>query len=116
MTKSELKTGHVATLRNGQKYMIYKDVCFSGKTTVLIASNGHIYLDSFNDDLTHHNSGSFDIIKIEECLLAMNLVQNVDQIYELHMKHIWERKEPKKMTVAEIEAILGYKIEVVSEK
>lgn len=119
MTKSNLRTGHVVTLRDGTVYRVYIDAVTS---TCLpnehcdILTNGVTWtnLKGYNEDLTHHNNSERDIVKVQQvrCKIDLYSVGN-DCIFAMP---IWEREEKKKMTVAEIEAILGYGVEIVSDK
>lgn len=121
MTKSELKTGMIVTRRDGKKLTVYKDcVCaFENeihKNVLVDASRACWHpLDYFSEDLRNLKGYSeFDIVKVE-------IVHHPYDFNEYPNKAkvdyvAWERSEPaKKMTVAEIEAILGYKVEIVSE-
>lgn len=121
MTKSELKTGMIVTMRDGHKLTVYKNCACSfendiHKDVLTDASVDRWHpLEYFTEDLLN-NQGypEFDIVKIEIVRYPydFNKYPFNAKIY----KTIWERPNPaKKMTVAEIEKILGYKIEVVSE-
>lgn len=121
MTKSELKTGMIVTRRDGRKLTVYRDCVCSFEDAIHndVFVNGtskcwHSF-DYFDEDLTNnHGYKEFDIMKVE---LAhhpydFNRYPNNADV----TKVLWEREEVKKMTVAEVEAILGYKVEIVSEK
>jgi len=136
MTKSDLRTGMVVTLRNGNKYTVYlnchnhnndhssSDRLF--RDVLVNSSYGHLddpwlSLCNYNEDLTRKlrtvgDHLDFDIVKVQTMLHPqhLNTVPEKVATYET----IWERKEPnpKQMTVAEIEKELGYKVEIVSEK
>lgn len=126
MTKSELRTGMVVTFRDGRKCMVYRDCDYdssygNGKiksmTTLVTAEGTWSSLDSGNyqDNLKIYDNrkDDRDIMKVEVVHHPRMMWQEYDPN---NFTTIWERNEPKQMTVAEIEAILGYKIEIVSEK
>ena len=113
MTKSELKTGHVVTYRNGWKRTVLLNTDNTHKDYV---SDGRLWgeLDAFNEDLTNTFTKHYDIIKVERGHDCTQILQDPETRTDLET--IWEREQVKQMTVAEIEAILGYKIEIVNEK
>lgn len=108
MKKSDLKTGMVVECRNGKKYMYIETELIHG---VFICSTGYINTD-FNDDFKNAYSRCYDIMKIYQANNAYQLVQqNWDD-----MQLVWERQEPRKMTLAEIEKELGYSVEMEESK
>lgn len=121
MTKSELKTGMIVTQRGGKKLTVYRNcVCSFGSSIhndVLVDAGVDCWhsLDYYTEDL-RSNKGypEFDIVKVE---LAHHPYDFNKYPHEAKVtKVLWERSEVKKMTVAEVEKILGYKVEIVSEK
>lgn len=122
MTKSELRTGMIVTMRNGNEYVFFKDFavgddyCMKNDNEGIIV-NGQLpswaRIKNYNNDLKHNTYQDLDIVKVE---IPSHPYAFTNIPYDKgYRKLMWERKEPKKMTVSEIEAILGYKIEVVSE-
>lgn len=119
MTKSDLRTGHVVTLRDGTKRMVYLNCAhnFVGfDENVLVDMENSIWnsLDYYNEDLTHGMWESKDIVKVELVDHPYEFAKPISKVEVF--KTLWIRTEPKKMTVAEIEAILGYKVEIIAEK
>lgn len=115
MTKSNLQTGMIVTLRNGEKMSVYIDaITDTCRVGCDIITNGRQWSDLFyyNDNLTYQGNKERDIVKIE--LVSTRTDLNSTGGCSIG-ETIWERKEVKQMTVAEIEAILGYKVEIVSE-
>jgi hypothetical protein len=119
MTKSELKTGMVVTRRDGMKLTVYRNCgCSFGHTIhndVIVngySENWHP-LDNYTEDLLN-NKGypEYDIVKVE--LVHHPYDYNRYPFNAERVKTLWERKDVKKMTVAEIESILGYKVEIIS--
>lgn len=111
MTKSELKTGHVVTYRNGEKRAVYKDTCYGAD----YLTDGHTYRNLYNykEDLTCSTDPMCDIVKVESTGRFVDIARDPNGFSGIV---IWERPTPKKMTVSEIESILGYKIEIIAEK
>ena len=104
----ELKEGMIIECRNGDRYLLRK---FDDD---LIGSNNtkYIYID-YDEDLNENKycQEDFDIMKIYEsnaCVLR-NLFNND------YLDCIWERKEPKKMTLEQISKALGYEVEVIDK-
>lgn len=121
MTKSELKTGMIVTQRNGDKKTVYLSCCsdWDAEPRDVILRGGYYRswdgLEHYREDLTHKSFKDFDIVKVELVEHPYDLAKPTDEANVV--KTLWTRPEDtKKMTVAEIEAILGYKVEVVSEK
>lgn len=120
MTKSELKTGMIVTRRDGKKLTVYRNCACSAShriyNDVIVDASCECWhpLEYYTEDLINNNNfPEFDIVKVE--LVHHPYDYNKYPFDAKVVKVLWERNEPKKMTVAEIEAILGYKIEVVSE-
>lgn len=119
MNKFNLRTGHVVTLRNGETYMVFRNCMYhNGKDVLVNKHNSWFRLSDFKDDLTFDDSiacinypDKWDIMKVETTLHPYALVEDYGK-----GKVIWERQEAKKMTVSEIEKILGFKVEIVAEK
>lgn len=118
MTKSELKTGMIVITREGKEYMVFRDFHYQNKKPIdCIVSLTGTWSDllCFNEDLTcMANIKDLDIMKVKVIYHPHLMFKN--DLNATHYKTIWERPEPKKMTVSEIEAILGYKIEIIAEK
>lgn len=107
MKKSDLKTGMVVELRDGTMCMVLLDTPCGD---VFVNVNGWSDMNSYDDDwrcfpLIYRG---FDIIRVYSAESAYQMVFSRWG----DMKMIWERKEPNKMTLAEIEAELGYPVEV----
>lgn len=98
MTKEDLKTGDIVTLRNGDR-LIYEDGNFTDITDD--HHNPLICLSDLAEDLTYRRydgDSNYDIIKVERA-----------KEYET----VFEREEVKELTVDEISEKLGYKVKVV---
>ena len=120
MTKSELKTGMIVTRRDGKKLTVYRNcvclACYSKNNDVIVdaLNDNWDLLDYYTEDLTHKDFHKFDIIKVE--LVCHPYDYNKHTSYAKISKTLWERNDTKKLTIAEIESILGYNVEIISEK
>ena len=120
MTKSELKTGMVVTRRDGKKLTVYRNCACSFThpiyNDVFVNAETMTWhsMDDYNEDLTtSEGSSKFDIVLVELVHHPYDFNQHTNNA--MKEKTIWERNPPKKMTVAEIEAELGYRVEIISE-
>ena len=111
--KMELKEGMIIECRNGDRYLL-RNV---RGDLILSANKGwveYVYDNNFIDigeDAKAFN-GDYDIMKIYESK-AYVLEDLFDNNY---LDCIWERKEPKKMTLAQISEALGYEVEVIDNE
>lgn len=118
MKLGELRTGMVVTLRNGGKYMVFRKIHSDWTNDdVLVQLNGddYLFLAEYDSDMmckgAYHDP--FDIMEVWVARQPLNFVSfNKEEYYTL----LWKREEPKEMTMAEIEAALGYKIRIVERK
>lgn len=118
MTKSELRTGMIVTLRNGDRCMIFRGIQTNYTNEDVLVhpdENGWMRLGSYNEDMTQkeNQNDSFDIMEVWEADYPLHFTSSNK---EDHYFLIWEREETKEMTMAEIEAALGYKIKIVERK
>ncbi len=103
MRKIDLKDGMLVKYRNGGIRLVLK--------RRFIYEDGFMAFTSYNADLTHYlGTEKYDIMEIRE----------KEGFYDFDLgdhwreaETVWTRKETKKMTIAEIQKELGYKIEVV---
>lgn len=101
-TKDSLQPGDVVTLRNGDKLILDDDKDFIdifGER-----SNSVDNIEDFTANLEYKfssNEYDSDIMKVER------------PTYHTVYERVEEKKEPKKMTVAEISKELGYDVEIV---
>lgn len=115
MTKSELKTGMIVTLRNKMKMFVYRDCATTTPIEEGVFVNQYTskcnYMTEYGEDLTHKVFSSLDIMKVEKVVHPFFFQRNPNDI--LAAQVCWVREEARKMTKEEIEEILGYKIEIV---
>lgn len=102
-TKSSLKDGMVVEYRNGKRRMVLGDK--------FIGEHHYLLINDFNDSL-ENNYIPDSVDKVYKSYASTLFEYFDDENLEL----IWERNLAKKMTIAEIEKELGYKVEIVDNK
>ena len=126
MKKSELKTGMLVTLRNGCKGMVFRNIHTEYTTNtnkakdviVSMCEDGQLSwenLDSYNDILLVRDDefNWMDVVKVETVYHPYDLVKLFEN---KNIRSTIFNRDKRKMTVKEIESILGYEIEVVDEE
>lgn len=111
MKKDKLKGGMKVKFRNGTVGVVFRDIaprrCLSGRhtiTDIILFTDKSGFLDINNDlddDLRCTASGTgseFDIMGVTDL-----------SIYSF----LWERDEPKELTVEEVEKLLGYGVKII---
>lgn len=108
-TKDDLKVGMLVMFRNEWRRIVMPETMGD---LYLMGCTEAYSLDNYSDDLKCNSNNDYDIIGVYS--LPVGYVVDVD-IYDLEYRDlIWKRNEPKKLTVEDIEELLGYKIEIVS--
>ena len=113
MKKSDLIAGrHVVEIRNGDKYLIFDSE--DGKFMYQV-DGGFMNLEGYDEDMLKINKNkSYDIMKVFEVKTICNC-GGLNRKDNRYLTLIWEREEPKEMTMAELEEKLGYKVKIVKE-
>lgn len=122
MTKSELVPGeHIVETKDGDKFLVLmakKEKIFGvglNRTTYL-----HLTRDYYNEDLKYKERrlNALDIMKVYEISVPCAFKSITQKLYGVSsLVLIWERpKEPKEMTMKELEEELGYPVKIVKEK
>lgn len=120
MTLNDLKTGMIVTCRNGREYTVIRDRVPDAltKSDLFIRNTesgvSHNRFDEYNENLTAKRTSEFDIVKIERCNHPYAFIDLSRGKH--HRVTVWKEESRKKLTVAEIENLLGYKVEIVSEE
>ena len=114
MNKSHLIAGrHVVETRAGDKYLIFDSE--DGKFMYQVDGGGFMDLEGYDEDMLKINKhNSYDIMKVFEVETACNRT-GFNREDNRYLALIWEREEPKEMTMAELEEKLGYKVKIVKE-
>lgn len=106
-TKADLKDGMVVKYRNGDKRMVINEG--------LIGEDGYSEQCRFRADLTQKELKELDIVGVYE---TKNYSSFKNMLSDDNLTPIWERKEPKKMTIEEmrkkLEELTGEEIEVTA--
>lgn len=106
-TKADLKTGMVVETRDENRYFVLEQ---EGRIKVIDMDGS--YLSEIYDDLTAAKKED-DIMVVYQA----PAFDDVTEMADLYMKNgyvLWERQEPREMTLEEIEKELGYKIKIVA--
>ena len=133
MNKSELKTGMVVELRNGDRYLVFKDASYmfdSHSDDIMVCidkpNNWFSFNDSYNENLKYEydsDDACYDIMKVYKVYHPYNIIAHEGFMSEYDIKNpdgkyseltlLWERPTAKQMSKADIEEALGYEIEIV---
>lgn len=130
MTLDDLKTGMIVTMRNGTQYTVIRNMAtpYQNADEIFVYTNfnqserltfnddgrGWMPFDDYHNNFTHKRNKRYDIVRVE---IANNPFGFMDLKYNVHFRTvIWKEPLAVKLTLAEIEARLGYKIEIVSEE
>lgn len=108
-TKADLEDGMVVEQRDGDMYLV-----LAGKT---VRKGGYNRIDCYTDDLKWEGYTGGDIVKVYR-ITPESLRRIEDVFIKSNLELIWERKEPKKMTVEEmrqkLKELTGEEIEVTA--
>lgn len=120
LTKSDLKSGHVVETKEGQVFIVMIDEFDMGGDYIFNQyAECHMPLDEYSEDLQmiDRHYDCLDICKVYQPLYnhsIRNIKKEIKGEYDREdFRLVWERQKPKKMTLAEIEEVLGYPVEVV---
>lgn len=110
--KLDLLNGDVIVMRNGYKYIFFKN--YAGKSDALVnTKGGWMDLDKYEDNLLFAKDYAFDILEVHRPVYC-------SAFYPAHgfynYECVFEREDRKKMTVEDIERELGYKVAIVDEE
>lgn len=107
-TKADLKDGMVVEQRDGEMYLVLAGM--------VVRKRGYNRIGDYDDDLKCAGYTGGDIVKVYRITPgSLGCVEHV--FIKCNLELIWERKEPKKMTVEEmqkkLEELTGEEIEVM---
>lgn len=109
--KMELKEGMIVECRNGDRYLLRRNL---NESTLIFSKIDRWFATTYDEELNenkYHNE-DLDIMKVYESkAYVLNSLFDDD-----YLECIWERKEPKKMTLAQISEALGYEVEVIDNE
>lgn len=102
MTKDDLKDGMICEQRDGNLMMYLNGKLIGEKTWC--SGTGRDLKDIYGDE-------KYDIVKVYKT----NAYKLSDVFSQKYLTLIWERKEPKKMTLKDIERELGYPVKIIGD-
>lgn len=112
MKFSELDSGMVVEIRGGDRYLVLRNndgnVCLmnvNGSTSLSAWGSSRVFEESMRAPI----DSNYDIMKV------FHAVSEFDDVKET-TACLWERREEKEMTLAEVSAALGYPVKIVEEK
>lgn len=112
-TKSQLMNGMIVETRKGTKLLViihqtygYKELRFVNNT--MWVDGGH-----YNEDLTRYDFMTDNYRDIMRVYVSNNDNSLENMLKDENLKLVWDRERKEKMTLAEIETKLGYKVELV---
>lgn len=120
-TKSDLKSGDIVELRNGNRYILIKDAKYNKYKEPIDTFEGvdlisSIYLDAYSDNLLYlQGDKSYDIMKISDSFYIANIFRESPSKPLKTPDWIWEREETEEMTLEEVCQELGRNIKIVKE-
>lgn len=119
--KSDLKSGDIVELRNGDRYILIKNARhnqYDTPTDVFMSINkfGSMPLSWYSDSLLNSNGDkSYDIMKISDSFYIPNIFRTHPSGTLVVPDWAWEREETKEMTLEEVCKELGRDIKIVKE-
>jgi len=106
MTKDDLKTKMGVKTREGSRYIVLDDIIVRNSD-----AKGFNLIDNYQDDLT---SARFPMLDIMEIYQPRNCGTMLKCEFESSAwKLIWQRTEPKEVTMSEVNARFGYDVKIV---
>ena len=109
-TKADLEDGMVVEQRDGDMYLVLAGM--------VVRKRGYNRIGDYDDDLKCAGYTGGDIVKVYR--ITPGSLKCIEDVFiKNNLELIWERKEPKKMTVEEmrkkLEELTGEEIEVMQE-
>lgn len=120
MKLSDLKTGMIVTLRNGEEYVVFKNFADLFTESQAIICNTQIKrwmnISDFSDDMkctSQFLRNNYDIVKVE---IPHHPYSFGDIGYAREKrKLLWKEEAVKEVTMAEIEEKFGCKVKIIKE-
>lgn len=124
-SKADFKSGYVVELRNGEHRIVARA---GGFTHILVnpQTQAWDYLSAWDDNLDKVRTQSTRPYRVfkghddgRDIVAVYGLVKGTDSYGEVfspcvHQRELlWKRVQPKKMTMEELRAALGYEVEIV---
>lgn len=99
--------GYIQPSSNGLHLVVFDDEI---NEKILVHSTGHDRLSKFDKMLKSINK-----VRIDKIYSKPHLLKDITSMDLSLRRLLWERKEQKEMTIAEIEKELGYSIKIIKE-
>ena len=119
MNKSDLETGMRVKTREGNIYLVVKDIkseIYGRQDVAFVSEYGFMEGSGYNEDLKNNNDRDLDIIEVRSIFENDSETFLTSSILMLNRGYsIWKREERKKMTISQIEEALGYPVEIITE-
>ena len=115
MKRKDLVTGMRVTLRNHTACTVVKGAI--GGDILYDPINGDcIPLVRYTEDLIHYDVYNTDVSELD--IMRVSTLYEPSDIFNLNTQLcvLWERADRKKMTLYEIEELLGFRVELVNEE
>ena len=119
--KSDLKSGDIVELRNGDRYILIKNARhnqYDTPTDIFMSINkfSSMPLSWYSDSLLNSNGDkSYDIMKISDSFYIPNIFRTHPSGTLVVPDWAWEREETEEMTLEEVCKELGRDIKIVKE-
>lgn len=119
--KSDLKSGDIVELRNGDRYILIKNARhnqYDTPTDIFMSINkfGSMPLSWYSDSLLNSNGDkSYDIMKISDSFYIPNIFRTHPSGTLVAPDWAWEREKTEEMTLEEVCKELGRDIKIVKE-
>ncbi|WP_409015687.1 hypothetical protein [Anaerostipes caccae] len=105
--KGLIEPGSIVECRSGNKFIYINGLFMHSDGWMFLGNRG---LKDFSDNLIFLNGDKdFDIMRILE-----SKARTLSGVFEpIYLTSIWERREPREMTLEEVEKELGYPVKIV---
>lgn len=106
-TKDDLEDGMVIEYADGRRRLVAGEL--------LLGNEGYSKLEAYSNNLEYiffPYYFSFESLRIDKVYSAY-LTELPKYFDDRNLTLIWEREDPKEMTIEDIEKIIGYKIEII---
>lgn len=98
MTKADLRTGMLIVLRNGNKYVVQKNIrCGYSTVDIIVSTESKNWntLSNYNDDLTHKGNKALDIIKVLDPQEIWDVIHQHKTDYSCKYTVMWEENKER---------------------
>jgi len=110
-TKFDLKNGDIVLFRNMEVAIYIKD-----SNSFMLQSGGWCNLEAYSNNMACPGVNKYDVMKVVRPIDRSDYRLSIFASGHGRPNIIYERKEPRKMTLAQVCAALGEEIEIVEEE